>query len=124
VSPISEKIAAYLNSLLGEKETNLYLDFINSEPSQYIRINSLKTDKANLKKILYDYGITTKDIPELNALKIESGKEILSKTIEHIIGLFYIQSLSSMFPPLILSPSKEDKVLDLCAAPAQNYRTL
>ena len=114
---VSEKILTYLNSLYGEEGKNFFIDFINSEPSSYIRINSLKTDKQTIKKILSNYGITAKDLPLVNALKIESGIEILSKTIEHVIGLFYIQSLSSMLPPLILAPSGEDKVLDLCAAP-------
>jgi NOL1/NOP2/sun family putative RNA methylase len=32
-------------------------------------------------------------------------------------GFFYIQSLSSMVPPLILNPQKDETILDMCAAP-------
>lgn len=32
-------------------------------------------------------------------------------------GKFYIQSLSSMIPPIVLNPEKDEKVLDLTAAP-------
>jgi NOL1/NOP2/sun family putative RNA methylase len=32
-------------------------------------------------------------------------------------GYFYVQSLSSMIPPLVLDPKSTDKVLDICAAP-------
>lgn len=32
-------------------------------------------------------------------------------------GYFYVQSLSSMIPPLVLNPGPNEKVLDMCAAP-------
>ena len=32
-------------------------------------------------------------------------------------GLIYIQSLSSMLPPLVLDPRSGERILDLCAAP-------
>jgi 16S rRNA (cytosine1407-C5)-methyltransferase len=56
--------------------------------------------------------------------RVISGSEILGKTIEYTIGKFYIQSLSSMIPPLVLSPNEKDITLDLCAAPGSKSTKL
>ncbi|MBE0551262.1 MAG: RsmB/NOP family class I SAM-dependent RNA methyltransferase, partial [Ignavibacterium sp.] len=50
-------------------------------------------------------------------LKISEGNDKIGKTLEHVLGFYYIQSLSSMMPPLILNPTSDDIVLDLCGAP-------
>ncbi len=117
--PVSENIKSYLNSLYGKNAASGFIDFIKRKPAQYLRINTLKTDKAILRKRLEeDFSIITEEIESIpNALKIISGNELTGKTIEHITGQYYIQGLSSMIPPLILSPSEYDKTLDLCAAP-------
>jgi 16S rRNA (cytosine1407-C5)-methyltransferase len=116
---VSEKIIKYLENLFGIKSAQIYLNYIDKEPLQYIRINPLKTKTEDLQKTLFDnYNIETSPIPQLtNVLKVPSGGTLLGKTIEHIIGKYYIQSLSSMIPPIVLSPKSTDKVLDLCAAP-------
>ncbi len=116
---VSENIKAYLNSLYGKDSAERYIDFIKAEPSQYIRINLLKTSRENLKRRLHeDLSIASEEIKSIpNALKIISGSELTGKTVEHITGQYYIQGLSSMVPPLILSPGENDKVLDLCSAP-------
>lgn len=46
------------------------------------------------------------------------------KTLEHSLGHYYIQSLSSMIPPLVLNPQPGEKVLDLCAAPGSKSTQL
>jgi len=116
---VSENIKSYLNSLYGKDAAGNYIDFIKREPAQYIRINPLKAKKDNLRQRLKeDLSIETEEIKSIpNALKIISGKELVGKTVEHITGQYYIQGLSSMIPPIILSPAESDKVLDLCSAP-------
>jgi 16S rRNA (cytosine1407-C5)-methyltransferase len=41
----------------------------------------------------------------------------LGKTLAHICGEIYIQSLSSMLPVALLNPQPGEKILDLCGAP-------
>lgn len=41
----------------------------------------------------------------------------IQKTIIYQKGLIYLQSLSSMLPPLVLKPQKNESVLDMAAAP-------
>ena len=123
---VSNKIFDYLSSLYGESPAKNYLDFINAESTSYIRVNKLKTSKEKLSQILLkDYKIKTENIKGIkDALKISEKSDLLGKTIEHIIGEYYIQGLSSMIPPLILNPEPNDVVLDLCAAPGSKTTEL
>ncbi len=41
----------------------------------------------------------------------------LGKTLEHVTGKIYVQSLSSMLPVQVLDIDMGDKILDMCAAP-------
>ena len=123
---VSNKIFDYLSSLYGESSAKNYHDFINTEVTSYIRVNKLKTSKENLSRtLLKDYNIKTEEIKGIkNAFKISVKSDLLGKTIEHIIGQYYIQGLSSMIPPLILNPQPGDVVLDLCAAPGSKTTEL
>ena len=119
MTEVSEKVLSYIENIYGKNSTKQYLEFIHSEPTQYIRTNPLKIEKEKLVKILNEnYGIETESIPYVpGSLKILNKNDFVSRSIEHIIGLYYIQGLSSMLPPLVLNPSGNDVVLDLCSAP-------
>ena len=123
---VSNKIFEYINSLYGESTANAYQDFISKEPTQYIRVNKLKTTPEKLSNtLLNDYGIKTEHLNGFpNSLKIIEKNDLLGKTIEHIIGEYYIQGLSSMIPPLVLNPQPNETVLDLCAAPGSKTTEL
>ncbi|MDI6738720.1 MAG: NOL1/NOP2/sun family putative RNA methylase, partial [Nanoarchaeota archaeon] len=41
----------------------------------------------------------------------------LGKSIEHVLGYYYVQELSSMMPVIALQPKPNELILDLCAAP-------
>jgi 16S rRNA (cytosine1407-C5)-methyltransferase len=119
LAEFSQNISAYLNKLFGEESSRKFSEFIDREPARYIRVNRLKTTPSSLTDILRkDYGINPEPVPGLEyALKLSGRIDLTGKTIEHIIGEYYMQGLSSMIPPLVLSPSENDVVLDLCAAP-------
>jgi 16S rRNA (cytosine1407-C5)-methyltransferase len=109
----------YIEFLFGGEAVKKYIDFLNREPVQYIRVNTLKTSKEKTSSFLKSYyGIETEEIPGLPvALKVMVKNDIISRSLEHVIGEFYIQGLSSMIPPLIMAPKEDDIVLDLCASP-------
>ncbi len=126
MTEVSEKVLSYIENIYGKNSTKQYLEFIHSEPAQYIRTNPLKIEKEKLVKILNEnYGIETESIPYVpGSLKILNKNDFVSRSIEHIIGLYYIQGLSSMLPPLVLNPSGNDVVLDLCSAPGSKTTEL
>lgn len=117
---LSNSIYDYFSSLYGKNSADKYLEFIENEAAQYIRVNRLKTDTDTvLLKLKEKYLIESEKIPGFeHALRITKDEnDLTGKTLEHLLGLYYVQGLSSMLPPLVLNPGKGDKVMDLCSAP-------
>ncbi len=116
---VSQKIYDYFSNLYGKESADKYLQFIEQDSVQYIRVNTSKISGDDLSKLLFEkYRIKCAPVNHFDkVLKIIDGSERIGKTIEHVMGFYYIQSLSSFLPPLILNPTKDDIVLDLCGAP-------
>lgn len=97
----------------------------------HFRINSLKLKSFGLseeelktslkKKISDEYDIQSEIIAGKSIYKTNFQ---IGKTLEHTLGLIYIQSKSSMLSALALSPKENDKVLDLCSAPGSKTTLL
>ncbi|MDP3830934.1 MAG: RsmB/NOP family class I SAM-dependent RNA methyltransferase, partial [Ignavibacteriaceae bacterium] len=122
---VSQKIHDYLLNLFGSEDAAKYVDFISRDPLTYIRVNPLKSDINSLREKLKKFDITLTDIINIpNGFIINDPKRLLGKTIEHILGEFYIQSLSSMIPAIVLSPQPGETVLDLCSAPGSKSTQL
>ena len=116
---ISGKVYEYLVEIYGESSAKKYLNFVQEHPSVYARVNTLKISRELLvKKLSERYGIETNHFDTLpDALKFNEFEEDLGKTLEIALGFYYIQGFSSMLPPLVLNPTANEKVLDLCSAP-------
>jgi NOL1/NOP2/sun family putative RNA methylase len=48
-------------------------------------------------------------------INLEPGE--LGRSLEHLLGYYYVQEVASMLPVLALNPQENETVLDLCAAP-------
>lgn len=82
------------------------------------RINYLKTDLINLRKELNRERVRVKELPwPKGSFILKSELKKLQQTFLYQEGYVYVQNVSSMIPPLILNPQKDEKILDLCAAP-------
>ena len=117
--PVSTKISDYLRNIYGDEWTEQYCRYALEETTDFIRVNTLKTTPEKLIAVLRDeYSITSEQIPGIPAaLKIQDPNRVAGKTMEHITGHYYLQSLSSMLPPYVLEPKPHETVLDMCAAP-------
>lgn len=112
---ISSHIDNYFIEVYGQDYLNSYYKYINQHTVDYIRVrNNINYD---IEKRLYDYNIIVEKFID-NIYKVKNDpNNYIGKTIEFVIGDYYIQSLSSMLPPYVLNPTKGEKVVDLCAAP-------
>jgi 16S rRNA (cytosine1407-C5)-methyltransferase len=121
---LSSNITDYIRTHFGEEFLINYKQYHNSQYKPYLRA-SLLIDNNDLEEQLNGYGINLQSIPNIkNAFRIISGEDVVSKTLEFILGKYYIQSLSSMIPALVLNPNSGDAVLDLCAAPGSKTTQL
>jgi NOL1/NOP2/sun family putative RNA methylase len=108
-----------LEKTLEPSTYNRVLNAFRIKRDTTFRINSLKTTKHNLIKELKKSEFKAKEISPFDGFfKIDSSSEtkLLNSNLVKD-GLIYIQSLSSMIVPLILDPSKNDKILDIAASP-------
>lgn len=110
-----EQLYHYFPALLADK---ILQGFIDSRwPS--LRVNTLKTAVRPVMRQLQHHNMKYERVQwSRQALVIKNTRE---KELEQLPcyknGEIYLQSLSSMIPPLILRPKPNDIVLDLAAAP-------
>lgn len=92
---------------------------IGSERSTTLRVNSLKYNIQDLMNYLKERNIKFERVNWYkDALIIKNVKEKQIQKLDiYEKGYVYLQSLSSMVPPLVLNPEKGEYVLDLTAAP-------
>ena len=92
--------------------------FADPKPTTF-RINSLKAERNLIKEKLEHEGFRLESVSWYSdAFILREGRlKDLEKTESYRNGEIYVQNLSSMIPPLVLSPKPGEAVLDLTAAP-------
>jgi NOL1/NOP2/sun family putative RNA methylase len=104
--------------LLLENDFQEYIETLEKPYLNSIRCNTLKISIEELKKRLpWEINQPFKENPEIIVLKGDREPGEIGSSVEHLLGYFYIQEISSMMPPIALNPSENDVVLDLCASP-------
>ena len=84
-----------------------------------LRVNTLKADRGRVEEELRAAGLSFSPVQGLpDALVLPSGSEsAVRKLAVYENGEIYLQSLSSMLPPLFLGAEAGEDVLDMAAAP-------
>ena len=84
-----------------------------------LRVNTIKSNTTEIKTVLEAENISFKTVNWYkDAFIIENVKEDRIKELEiYKQGKIYLQSLSSMLPPLVLNPKPQENILDMAAAP-------
>lgn len=104
----------YVQSILPSDAERFFEDYSKLTT---IRMNRLKIAPSELTARLRKSGYVLDTLPIADAFVVAAQASSISKSLEHFLGLLYIQSVASMIPPLVLDPMPTDAVLDLCAAP-------
>ncbi|MCI8587734.1 MAG: RsmB/NOP family class I SAM-dependent RNA methyltransferase [Clostridia bacterium] len=120
---MQEEIPQFLYKKLEKQyEENIVKKIIEGYEKQKpltIRINTIKTNIEVVKEKLEKSKIQYKKVKwNEQALIIENaGKNIIKELEIYEKGEIYLQSLSSMIPPIILKPKEGENILDMAAAP-------
>ncbi len=124
MSILGKNIEEYLIGHFGKEYAEQYEKYVFGQPTYYVRINRT-CNQAEIIERLKSYGITLSPVSGVDyGYSITAGLDVIGKTLEYTLGKYYIQSLSSMIPPLVLNPSEQDVTLDLCAAPGSKTTEL
>ena len=108
--------------LPDEKDFEEFEKIIHEKPLKWIRCNTLKISCDELiKRLRKKWDIkqpfAKQGYPEILLVKSNLEPGELGNAIEHLLGYYYVQELSSMLPILALKPKPGEFVLDLCASP-------
>lgn len=111
---IPEFLINMLINQYGNEQTNKIIEGYKTKRINSLRINTSLTTKEEIISILKKENIKFEEVSWYNdALIINENINDLDIYKE---GKIYMQSLSSMIPPIILSPENE-KILDMAASP-------
>lgn len=116
---LPEFLIEMLNKQYGEKIAENIVEGYNVKRPVTFRVNTLKVSIMEIENTLRKAGIEFERVTwskEAFILKNVSEKDIQNMEI-YINGEIYLQSLSSMLPPIILAPKENTDILDMCAAP-------
>lgn len=116
---IPEFLSEKLNKEYGEDIADKIIKGYACNRYTTLRINTLKSDTDTVKNILSESKIFYKEVLWYKeALIIENVKEQeIQKLSIYEKGEIYLQSLSSMIPPLVVNPKAKESILDMTAAP-------
>lgn len=108
-----------LNEQYGEEITNRILKGYEEKRVVSLRVNTLK---SNLEKVCEELSKNNMEFEKVSwsdiALVIKNAsEEDLQKLSIYENGDIYLQSLSSMLPPVIMQPKENTDILDMTAAP-------
>ena len=103
-----------------EEDFQKFNAIVHTGPKNFIRCNTLKISPEDLYKKLSEKWSVKQPFPEHKEIMLvlsDLGPGELGNALEHVLGYYYIQEISSMLSVLALNPEPEDLVLDLCASP-------
>lgn len=113
----------FLNEMLkeqyGEGLTNKIIEGLSTKRKTTLRVNTLKSNMENIESKLQKANINYQKVSWSDeTLIIENATENILQDMDiYKNGEIYLQSLSSMLPPIILDPKENTDILDMTAAP-------
>lgn len=117
------KIPIFLKEMLekqyGKEKTEEIMKGYERKRKVTFRVNTLKTTIEEVTKKLKKEAISYQRVSwSKEAFIIDELREKEIETLEmYQKGEIYLQSLSSMLPPILLEPKEKESILDMAAAP-------
>lgn len=108
-----------LEKQYNQEDITKILNGYNCKRRVTFRVNTIKSSVEKIKQILENEGIEYENVAwseDAFIIKNRIEKELEELEI-YKNGEIYLQSLSSMLPPIIMQPSENEDILDMAAAP-------
>ena len=111
---LEEKLRAQYGSDLAEE---IIAGFVRRPVT--LRVNTIKSTVEAVGEVLTKTGVAYEAVPWYQDAFIlrDVREEAVQALPEYEAGHMYLQSLSSMMPPLVVAPVKNESILDMAAAP-------
>jgi NOL1/NOP2/sun family putative RNA methylase len=124
VSP-SEDLMRLLREL-PDMDVESYLDAVSRPLPECFRVNTLKLPESRIVDLLRSRGWSFERISWAKfGYRLLDGPEAgIGSSMEHMLGLIYIQGPISMIPAGVLEPMPGLTILDLCASPGSKSTQL
>jgi len=105
----------------GEESARALLEWNNTPPRTFARVNTLKTDVPRLLETWRTEGVTAEPVARdwlggVPAYELKSHPPLTSLG-SFQAGWFYLQDPSTLLAPALLAPQAGENILDACAAP-------
>lgn len=119
-----EELAARFTAQYGEKRTAEFLEASLRPHKLYLRVNNTKISADKLIELFAETGIGARkcDVDE-NCIEADSFGSVESNEL-FMEGYYHVQDLSSQLCCMALDPKKNDRILDICAAPGGKTFTI
>jgi len=108
------------NLLKGEEDFKEFEKIVHTSPRNFIRCNTLKISPEILfNKLNKKWNIVQpfKEYPEIMVINQQLGPGELGNALEHLLGYYYVQEISSMMSVFALDPKPGEFILDVAASP-------
>lgn len=108
-----------LEKQYGKELTNRIFEGYRVKRKTTFRVNTIKSNSEEIEAVLKENNIEFEKVEYIKDAYILKNKT--EKDLENLKiyeeGKIYVQSLSSMLPPIILNPRENADILDMAAAP-------
>ena len=108
-----------LETQYGKETMHKIIEGYMAQRNVTLRANTLKSSSKEIQEKLAEANIAYEAVNwSKEALILKTAKEEdIRKLSIYEEGKIYLQSLSSMLPPIILAPQEKENILDMAAAP-------
>ena len=117
--PLPDTLSALLREQYGDALTERIIAGYKARRPVTLRVNTLRSEKGQVCAQLTEAGIAWREVPWYeDALVLPDVREDAVEALPlYGRGEVYLQSLSSMIPPLLMNPQPGETILDMAAAP-------
>lgn len=120
---LDNNVPEFFNEMLqnqyGKEITSNIIKVFKTKRNVTLRVNTIKTNIEKVEEVLHKENIEFEKVKwSKEAFIIKNVQEDDIKKLDiYSNGEIYLQSLSSMLPPIILEPKQGNDILDMAAAP-------